>query len=77
VPLVDGCRGGTKVRRPGRSEPLSRRWLKWGSPDEVGEGSGEVVRIVGHAVRWRLLTELVDSDYRDRGLVTRVGQRRT
>jgi DNA-binding transcriptional ArsR family regulator len=30
--------------------------------------------MAGHAVRWRLLTELADSDYRVRGLVTRVGQ---
>jgi len=45
-----------------------------GKSELSGEGSGEVIRIVGHAVRWRLLTELTDSDYRDRGLVTRVGQ---
>jgi hypothetical protein len=48
--------------------------LTWRSPDKFGKGSGEVVRITGHAVRWRLLTELADSDYRIRGLVTRVDQ---
>src|ERR671922_1800379 len=32
------------------------------------------VRLVAHPVRWRLLTELADSDSRVRELVTRVGE---
>jgi protein-tyrosine-phosphatase/DNA-binding transcriptional ArsR family regulator len=32
------------------------------------------VRLVAHPVRWKLLTELADSDYRVRELVTRVGE---
>ncbi|MGI5290379.1 ArsR family transcriptional regulator [Nonomuraea polychroma] len=32
------------------------------------------VRLAGHPLRWRLLTELAGSDYRVRELVTRIGQ---
>ena len=32
------------------------------------------VRLAAHPLRWRLMTELADSDYRVRELVTRVDQ---
>jgi ArsR family transcriptional regulator, arsenate/arsenite/antimonite-responsive transcriptional repressor / arsenate reductase (thioredoxin) len=43
------------------------------SSDQVG-GPPAFVHLLAHPLRWRLLTELADSDYRVRELVTLVGQ---
>ena len=42
--------------------------------DRVAAPPPAFVRLAAHPLRWRLLTELADSDYRVRELVGRVGQ---
>nr|WP_082857037.1 ArsR family transcriptional regulator [Nocardia nova] len=64
---LDGSTGASPTRRPHTAATTPRtRGFKPRPP--------KFVHLAAHPLRWQLLTELSDSDYRVRELVARVGE---
>ncbi|MFD3602633.1 ArsR family transcriptional regulator, partial [Streptomyces sp. NPDC058656] len=80
--LIELCRTGAMASRTPASDQLALMhqtelmYLRhMGSrPSDVDVAPPEFVRLAAHPLRWRLLTELGDGDYRVRELVERVGE---